>query len=69
MPSMAKTISRHNRRLAKQRNRHSNNQTEAATAPGISHAYLWEGKTNGPVVYRAAVTANNQTEYYTGNAV
>ena len=55
-------------RLAKQRNRHSNNQTEAATAPGISHAYLWEGKTNGPVVYRAAVTANNQTEYYTGNA-
>ena len=69
MPSMAKTVSRHIRRLAKQRNRRTNNQTEAATVPGKSHAQLWEGETNGLVVYRAAVTGNNQTEYYTGNAV
>ena len=60
---MAQTISRHNSRLAKQeQTARSCNWSGDKTCPNGGQCL------KGPVVYRAAVTANNHTEFYTGIA-
>ena len=67
MPNMAQAVSRHNKALAIQ---------DRAQEKQVKECNCLVGETcpvggqclRGPVVYRAAVTANNATEYYTGLA-
>ena len=67
MPNMAQAVSRHNKILAIQ---------EQAQVEQVTECNCLQGDTcpvggqclRGPLVYRAAVTANNKTEFYTGIA-
>ena len=66
MPNMAQAVSRHNQTLVKeeqqQRQVRMCNCRRGTTCP-VGGQCL-----RGPVIYRAAITANNKTEYYTGLA-
>ena len=67
MPNMAKAISNHNQKLAKDDRAQGEekrlcNCTRGTTCP-VGGQCL-----RGPVVYRATVSANNTTQYYTGIA-
>ena len=67
MPSMAQAVSRHNAKLARQ----DQAQIQPARSCNCVGGAICpvEGQClKGPVVYRATVTSNNKSEYYTGIA-
>ena len=66
MPNMAQSVSRHNQTILKEEEQQHQvrlcNCARGTTCP-VGGQCL-----RGPVIYRAAITANNKTEYYTGLA-
>ena len=62
---MAQTVSRHNARLARQTQSQQQPSREC-NCTGGEPCPVGGKCLNGQVVYRAKVTANNNTEYYTG---
>ena len=67
MPNMAQAISRHNKKILKE-NQDQVDSGKLCNCTGASICPMGRQCLRGPVVYRAAVTANNSTEYYTGIA-
>ena len=67
MPSMAQAVSRHNTRLARQ-DQAELQPARSCNCSGQDLCPVNGQCLKGPVVYRAAVTSDNRTEYYTGIA-
>ena len=66
---MAQAVSRHNKIMAIQEQAQVEQVTECNCLQGDTCPVGGQGQClRGPVVYRAAVTANNKTEFYTGIA-
>ena len=66
MPNMVQSVSRHNQTILKEQQQQHQvrlcNCIRGTTCP-VGGQCL-----RGPVIYRAAITANNNTEFYTGMA-
>ena len=67
MPNMAQAVSRHNKKLAIQEQAQDEQVPECNCLQG-DKCPVGGQCLRGPLVYRAAVTANNKTEFYTGIA-
>ena len=61
MPNMAQIVSRHNQTL----NKKEEHPTRLCNCKGGTTCPVEGQCLRGPVIYRAAVTANGSTEYYT----